>query len=84
MGGKIIRQTDRVTGVDVTGVDELKALCCFLVVCIHAKTSLTIGKYIVGLARIAVPLFLMITGYFYHCSSREKKRQQLILDCGQK
>lgn len=73
MEGKIIRQTDR-----VTGVDELKALCCFLVVCIHAKTSLTIGKYIVGLARIAVPLFLMITGYFYHCSSLEKKRQQLI------
>lgn len=60
------------------GLDTLKAICAFLVVCIHAKTRLEIGEYISTIGRIAVPIFLMITGYFYHSSTKEKKQSQIV------
>ena len=59
------------------GVDTLKAICAFLVVSIHAKTSLWIGEYLVCIARIAVPIFFMITG-FYYSNSRDRQKKQLI------
>lgn len=46
-------------------IDILKAICAFLIVCIHAPFPGVIGEYITALARIAVPIFFMITGYFY-------------------
>lgn len=46
-------------------LDTLKSICAFLVVCIHVPFPGTIGSYITVLSRIAVPLFFMITGYFY-------------------
>ena len=47
------------------GVDILKAFCAFLVVCIHCPFVGIVGDYIVMVARIAVPIFFMITGFFY-------------------
>lgn len=58
-------------------MDTLKAICAFLVVCIHAKTNLIIGEYISVIGRTAVPIFLMITGYFYHSSSEAQKKFQI-------
>lgn len=58
-------------------MDTLKAICAFLVVSIHAKTSLWIGEYLVCIARIAVPIFFMITG-FYYSNSRDRQKKQLI------
>ena len=46
-------------------IDILKALCAFFIVCIHIPFPGIFGVYIVTLARIAVPIFFMITGYFY-------------------
>lgn len=46
-------------------IDMLKALCAFLIVCIHIPFPGIFGMHIVTLARIAVPIFFMITGYFY-------------------
>ena len=46
-------------------IDILKATCAFLIVCIHVPFPGVIGKYFTALTRIAVPVFFMITGYFY-------------------
>lgn len=46
-------------------IDVLKAACAFLIVCIHVPFPGEFGAYITALARIGVPIFFMITGYFY-------------------
>lgn len=46
-------------------IDILKAICSFMVVCIHIPFPGMIGQYITAITRIAVPIFFMITGYFY-------------------
>lgn len=46
-------------------IDFLRAACAFLVVCIHIPFPGIFGEYFVALARIAVPAFFMISGYFY-------------------
>lgn len=48
------------------GLDILKIICAFLVVCIHVPTSLRIYENIVVLSRVAVPIFFMITGFFWN------------------
>lgn len=53
-------------------LDFLKMLCAFFVVCIHAQLPKTISDIIVPVCRTAVPLFFMITGYYY---SRTKEKQ---------
>lgn len=46
-------------------IDILKSICAFLIVCIHIPFPGTVGEYFTTLTRIAVPLFFMITGYFF-------------------
>ena len=46
-------------------IDILKAVCAFLIVCIHVPFPGTLGAYFTTLTRTAVPIFFMITGYFY-------------------
>ena len=54
------------------GLDFAKFLCAFMVVCIHVAYA---GKHILSpLTRFAVPVFFMITGYFY-ASVKEKGRE---------
>ena len=47
------------------GFDILKFLCAFLIVCIHNPFPGIVGEYFTSLTRIAVPIFFMITGFFY-------------------
>lgn len=47
------------------GLDILKAICAFLVICIHCSFKGKMGACIISLTRIAVPIFFMITGFFY-------------------
>ncbi len=47
------------------GLDVLKAICCFLIVCIHIEFPHPLNHIVTPLARIAVPIFFMITGYFH-------------------
>lgn len=61
----------------VHGLDILKAICAFCVIVIHAPFPGKIGEYALALSRIAVPVFFMITGYFYSARSREKKGAQI-------
>lgn len=46
-------------------MDILKALCAFGVVVVHQRFPGRIGLAVIDLFRIAVPIFFMITGYFY-------------------
>ena len=46
-------------------LDVLKAICAFLVVCIHVPFPGKVGEYFTALTRVAVPIFFMITGFFH-------------------
>ena len=56
-------------------IDVLKCICAFLIVCIHISFPGTAGEYFTTLTRIAVPLFFMITGFFY-TRTLERRRQK--------
>ena len=76
MDDKEIMAEDKMTSSRFDGFDILKCVCAFLVVCIHCP--LEIGKwggYYIALARVAVPIFFMITGYFY--TDVEKKNRRI-------
>lgn len=47
------------------GIDITKFLMSFLVVCIHVPFPGEFGQYFVVICRIAVPIFFMISGFFY-------------------
>ena len=59
-------------------IDVLKAICAFLIVCIHSPFKGMFGEYFTVIARIAVPVFFMITGYFYsNVVSQHREKQQI-------
>ncbi len=60
--------------------DVLKAICAFLVICIHTPFPGEIGRYINALTRIAVPLFFMISGFLF-CNAKynQKDEKQYLL-----
>lgn len=51
-----------------TGFDFLKFIGAFLVICIH--TPYAAFDYLDPYARVAVPIFFMITGYFYESAQK--------------
>ena len=53
----------------LNNIDKLRCICAFLVVYVHAPISGEIGLYLSSLARAAVPIFFIISGYFYTLSS---------------
>lgn len=59
-------------------IDILKAVCAFLVVCIHINFPGTFGEYVNILATIAVPIFFMITGYYYNKTVEKGKEMYQI------
>lgn len=52
-------------GEENTTLYVLKAIAAYLVVLLHLLPLEGLGAYINVICRIAVPLFLMITGYFF-------------------
>ena len=48
------------------GLDTLKLICAMLVICIHTPFPNDFGQYVMVISRIAVPIFLMITGFYYN------------------
>lgn len=57
-------------------LDILRALAAFLVVCIHVKFPGNFGEYISAIAAVAVPIFFMITGYYYEQMKKQEKIQK--------
>lgn len=68
-------QTSRISSRHL-GLDFAKFLCAFMVVSIH--TPYFGNEYLEPLARFAVPVFFMITGYFYS-SVQQKSREHIQL-----
>ena len=59
-------------------IDILKAACAFFIVCIHILFPGLTGEYFMALTRVAVPIFFMITGFFYSdIIERHKGKQQI-------
>ena len=59
-------------------IDVLKAICAFLIVCLHIPFPGQFGAYFTVLTRIAVPIFFMITGYYYsETIKRHKEKKQI-------
>lgn len=59
------------------GIDRLKLLCAFLVVSIHATFSWD-GGYFRAIAAVAVPIFFMISGFFYtDTENRGRQKAQI-------
>ena len=59
-------------------IDILKAICAFLIVCIHVPFPGKVGAYFTALTRVAVPVFFMITGYFYSDTVAQHKENRQI------
>jgi len=55
------------------GLDILKTICAFMVVFAHAPIVGTCGEYGNVLARVSVPLFFMISGFFFDSVVSNKK-----------
>ena len=62
----------------VCGLDILKALCAFCIILIHFPLPGRTGLAIDSLTRIAVPVFFMITGFFYADTKTRKKELKQI------
>lgn len=56
-------------------IDALKGIAALLVCYQHAYGTYGISTYILAISRIAVPLFVMVTGFFYY--SIIKKHQEI-------
>lgn len=64
------------------GFDILKCLAALSIICIHAPFAGEFGKYVTAVARFGVPVFLMITGYFFSSTinnNREFKQIKKVL-----
>lgn len=61
-----------------SGLDVLKSILAFLVICIHIPFPGEIGVYFVSLTRVAVPMFFMISGFFYDNTVQKAKSAQQI------
>ena len=60
------------------GIDILKCISAFLIICIHKSFPGEIGQYIVAIARFCVPIFLMISGFFYNSLTEKKNTKSYI------
>ncbi len=64
------------------GLDFLKFICSFMVICIHKGFPEPINKIFIPIARMAVPIFFVITGYFYSNTKETSKDKQQIRKMG--
>ena len=60
-------------------LDFLKCICAFLIVCIHGYFPGEIGIFIKAFSRFAVPVFFMITGFFYTDTKKNNKQKKQII-----
>lgn len=61
------------------GLDFLKFICAFMVICIHANPPGLLDAALTSVSRVAVPIFLMITGYYYTAAVQKNKQTKQII-----
>lgn len=54
-------------------IDIIKSVAALLVICIHTGYPSVVGDYVVAFCRVAVPLFLLISGYYYQVIIERKR-----------
>ena len=60
------------------GLDVLKFICSFMVICIHIPFPEPVNTIVLPITRIAVPIFFMITGYFYSVTKERNSQVRQI------
>lgn len=63
------------SGIRCEYLDILKLICAFLVICIHNPYKNTFWFWVEPWTRVAVPVFFMISGYFYKVDQQFKRGQ---------
>lgn len=64
----------------VVSIDILRIIACVFIVSIHVATlnpQSTTSEWVIPVARCAVPLFFMVSGYFFSGFSQEKRKSQI-------
>lgn len=51
-------------------INFVRVIACIFVVLIHCRFPGTLGEYTVALARLAVPFFVLVTGFYSYSSDR--------------
>lgn len=54
-------------------IDIVKTIATLLVICIHTGYPSVVGDYVVAFCRVSVPLFLLISGYYYQVIIERKR-----------
>ena len=62
----------------INSLDSLKAIAAFLVCYQHACGTGFLANSLLSIAKIAVPLFIMITGYMYKDTVAVKREKNQI------
>ena len=60
-----------------SSLNILKAICCILIVFNHCKFPSVFGKLLENYARIGVPVFFLISGYYLNGNSKEKIKSKI-------
>ena len=58
-------------------IDGMRAIAAFFIVCLHVPFSGTFGEVVSAFARIAVPFFFMISGFFIWSDTEEKQYKRI-------
>ena len=58
-------------------LDKLRTLAAFMVILDHTIWKSRYEKYIIGVIIICVPLFFMISGFFFYAPSLKKQIKKL-------
>lgn len=61
------------------GIDILKFISAFFVVCIHIPFKGEFGKYFTAISRFAVPIFFIISGFFYQQTVKKGNENKQII-----
>lgn len=65
----------KVTNTRKSEIDILKCICSFAIVIIHTPFEGAVGTILRIFSRVAVPIFFMISGYYYSFDSKRINRQ---------
>ena len=59
-------------------LDLVKFIASFFIVCIHFKFRGSLGEWVTVLARFAVPIFFLVSGYFSYRDDRAALKRKLL------
>lgn len=61
----------------INSIDIIRVVAAFFIICIHCHAFYG-NDFIIPISRIAVPLFLMISGFFWTFGEKESRKKQVV------